>query len=78
MGHTSHVCPDSKRPLEQIHAMDADDASEESDASSVIILAQTTAMPPAHSKPAINKDFVLLDSQSTVNLFSNPSHVTNI
>ncbi|KAL3821708.1 hypothetical protein ACHAXA_003266 [Cyclostephanos tholiformis] len=34
MGHTSHVCPDSKRPLEQIHAMDADDASEESDASS--------------------------------------------
>ena len=56
--------------------MDADDASDASDASSVIILTQSLAEP--NKKQPINKDYVLLDSQLTVNLFSNPSHVTNI
>ena len=78
MGHTSLVCPYSKRPPDQIHAMDADDASEASNESSVIILAQLSDEPIAQNQQPINKDFVLLDSQSTVNLFSNPSHVTNI
>ncbi len=75
IGHTSLVCPNSKCPPEQIHAMDANDASDASDASSVIILAQSGDEP---SKQPIDKNFVLLNSQLTVNLFSNPSHVTNI
>jgi hypothetical protein len=78
LGHTSLVCPDSKLPPEQIHAMDNDDASEASNELSVIILAQLLDEPIVPHKQTINKDFVLLDSQSTVNLFSNPSHVKNI
>jgi hypothetical protein len=58
--------------------MDADDASEASDESRVIILAQLSDWLPDKPSQPINKDFVLLDSQSTVNLFSNPQHVTNI
>jgi hypothetical protein len=78
LGHTSLVCPDNKLPPEQIHAMDNDDASEASNESIVIILAQLLDEPVVPHKQTINKDFVLLDSQSTVNLFSNPSHVKNI
>ncbi len=37
--HASVVCPDLALPPVQIHAMNADDASQTSDASSVIILA---------------------------------------
>jgi hypothetical protein len=51
---------------------DAYDASVASDASSVIILAQYGP----HS--SINLNFLLLDSQSSVNLFSNPHHVNNV
>jgi hypothetical protein len=58
--------------------MNVDDASQESDESSVIILAQLSDEPIEPTKQPINKDFVLLDSQSTVNLFSNPCHVRNI
>ena len=50
-----------------------DDASVCSDASSVIIIAQD------HSgRYIINPNFLLLNSQSTVNLFSNPAHVDNV
>jgi hypothetical protein len=90
LGHTSYVCPKLKPqtpPLAQIHAMaDIDDASEASNKSSVIILAQATdtantaqatyVSPP--DRRLIDSDFVLLDSQSTVDLFSNPKHVQNI
>jgi hypothetical protein len=62
-----------------MHALNADDASDDSDASSVLILAQvsdtTVEKPPPKS---INQDYLLLDSQSTVDLFSNPNHVANI
>ena len=75
IGHTSSVCPATKRPPDQIHAMDADDASDASDTSSIIILTQYGVDSPT---PLIDKNLVLLDSQSTVNLFSNPSCVTNI
>jgi hypothetical protein len=51
---------------------DVDDASIASDASSVIILAQQ-----ADQKP-IDPNFLLLNSQSTVNLFSNPQLVENV
>ncbi len=50
-----------------------DDASVCSDASSVIIIAQDHG-----GRSSIDPNFLLLDSQSTVNLFSNPTHVDNI
>jgi hypothetical protein len=72
LGHTSAVCPNTK-PLAQVHAMtESDDASEASDTSSVIILTQQTVRCP------INPNFLLLDSQSTVSLFSNPGHVNSV
>ena len=73
LGHTSFVCP-NKKPPAQVHAMttDADDASVPSDTSSVILIAQT------NTRTSIDPDFLLLDSQSTVNLFSNPDHVDNV
>ena len=78
LGHASSVCPDRKKfPPAQIHAMNADDASVASDEESVIILAQLDDTPPP-ARTAIDKDFLLLDSQSTVDLFSNPNHVANI
>jgi hypothetical protein len=77
--HASAVCPDNNNlPPAQIHAMDANDASKASDESSVIILAQLLDWSPDKPCQPINKDFVLLGSQSTVNLFSSPQHVTNI
>jgi hypothetical protein len=54
---------------------DIDDASDASEASSVIILMQ--AENSSNCQP-INPDFVLLDSQSTVDLFSNLKHVQYI
>jgi hypothetical protein len=73
LGHTLLVCPDSK-PLAQIHAMTAevDDVSVASTDFKVIILAQEGG----HS--SIDPNFLLLDSQSTVNLFSNPSFIDNV
>jgi hypothetical protein len=57
----------SKPPPDHIHAMaDVDNASEASDVSSVIILAQAES---SSNLQPINPDFVLLDSQSTVDLF---------
>ena len=50
-----------------------DDAFVCSDASSVIIIAQD----PGGSS-TIDPNFLLLNSQSTVNLFSNPTHVDNV
>ena len=50
-----------------------DDASVCSDASSVIIIAQDHG-----GCSSIDPDFLLFDSQSTVNLFSNPTHVYNV
>jgi hypothetical protein len=65
-----------------------DDASVASDEESVIVLAQAHTSPsdavPAYlmtqdvPAPAIDSDLVLLDSQSTVDLFTNPAHVHNI
>jgi hypothetical protein len=79
LGHTSHVCPElmqSKPPPDHIHAMaEIDDASEASEASSVIILAQAKNSSDRHP---INPYVVLLDSQSTVDLFSNLKHIQNI
>ena len=79
LGHTSAVCPDAKPPPRlpaQIHAMaDIDDASVDSDESSVIILTQHDN---GSEKVPINTNYLLLDSQSTVDLFTNPAHVTNI
>jgi hypothetical protein len=73
LGHTSVVCPNSKPP-EQVHGIsaDIDDASVACDASSVIILAQQGG------RGAIDPNYLLLDSQSTINLFSNPNHVDNV
>jgi hypothetical protein len=73
LGHTSAVCPDSKPP-EQVHTISAgiNDASVASDASSIIILAQQGG------QEAIDPNYLLLDSQSTINLFSNPNHVDNV
>ena len=94
MGHTSNVCPDTKPPA-QIHAITntKDDASDNSDESSVLILtqvhnnitisdtsdvllAQESTHPPR--RDTVTSDFVLLDSQSTVDLFTNPDLVNNI
>ncbi len=66
--------------------VDIDETSEASDKLSVIILAQATdnattahAMQASHPDcHPINSDFVPLDSQSMVDLFSNPKHVKNI
>jgi hypothetical protein len=70
LGHTFLVCPElmqSKPPPDHIHAMaDIDNASEASEALSVIILAQVENL--SYHQP-INPDFVLLNSQSTVDLF---------
>ena len=86
LGHMSSVCPDIKPPPAQIHAMTSghDDASDSSDDESVIILtqfddallAQTSDHTP--DRRQINSDLLLLDSQSTVHLFSRPEHVTDI
>ena len=51
---------------------ETDDTSVASDSSRVFILAQQ-----AYCKP-IDPNFLLLDSQSTVNLFSNPTLVHNV
>jgi hypothetical protein len=79
LGHTSLVCPEltqSKSPPDHIHAMaKIDNASKASDASSVIILAQAENL---RDHQPINPDFVLLNIQSTVDLFSNLKHVQNI
>ncbi len=73
LGHTSAVRPNSKPP-EQVHAISADvnDASVASDASSIIILAQQGG------RGAIDPNYLLLDIQSTINLFPNPNHVNNV
>jgi hypothetical protein len=74
-----------KRTPAQIHAMNAvDDASEASEDESVIILTQVHndsekyVLTQKVARKTINSDLVLLDSQSTVNLFTNPEHVCNI
>ena len=69
----------------------ADDASIASDEESLIILAQVAVPDTASASEEIimtqkdtadchpiNSNLILLDSQSAVNLFSNPNHVTNI
>jgi hypothetical protein len=65
------MCPDTKPPA-QVHEMmvDADNPSIASDTSSIIILAQD------EGRSSIGPNFLFLDSQSTVYLFSNPKHVT--
>ena len=87
-GHISQYCPTKAKetPPAQIRAMNAvDDASEASEDESVIILTQvhnySDEYVPTQKEAAqktINSDLVLLDSQSTVNLFTNPEHVRNI
>ena len=88
LGHTSSICSNSKPPA-QIHAMlAADDVSVASDKESIIILVQVHTYPIgadldyvlAQDVPGstINSDLVLLDSQSTVDLFTNPEHVQTI
>jgi len=80
LGHTSFVCPKNKPPA-QVHAQttDLDDASVASDTSSVIILTQTLlAQSDTNKRHTIDPDLLLLDSQSTVNLFSNPDLVDNV
>jgi hypothetical protein len=77
--HTSLVCPElmqSKAPPDQIHAMvDINDAFEASDALSMIILAQAEIL---SDRQPINPEFILIDSQLTVDLFANLKHVQNI
>jgi hypothetical protein len=67
------VCAES-RPPEQVHTIGAkvDNAPVASDAFSVIVLAQQDGW------GAINPDYLLLDSQSTINLFANPNHADNV
>ena len=82
LGHISSVCPNYKPPA-QIHAMtNADDASQSSDGDSVLILAQiaesNVLFAQETDRKRIGSDLVLLDSQSTVDLFSNPSLVNHI
>ncbi len=61
-----------------------DDASETSEDESVIILTQIHnyseeyVLTQKAARKTINSDLVLLDSRSTVNLFTNPEHVRNI
>jgi hypothetical protein len=70
--HVYAVCLESKPPA-QVHAMtETDDASVASDSSSIFILAQQNNRKP------IDPDFLLLDSRSMVNLFSNPNLANNI
>ncbi len=73
LGHTLAVCPKSKPP-KQVHTINAnvDNASVASNTSSIIILAQQGR------RGSIDPNFLLLDSQSTINLFSNPNHVDNV
>jgi hypothetical protein len=73
LGHTSAVCPEAKPPA-QVHAMSVDknDASIASDASSVITLTQKMG------RSSIPPKYLLIDSQSTTNLFSNPEHANNV
>jgi hypothetical protein len=54
---------------------DINDTSEMSNALSVFILAQMEAL---DDRRPINSDFVLLDSQSAVDFFSNLKNVQNI
>jgi hypothetical protein len=65
LGHTSAVCPDAKPPARlpaQIHAMaDIDDASVDSNESSVIILTQHDH---GGAKVPINTNYLLLDTQT--------------
>jgi hypothetical protein len=58
-----------------------DDASEASEDESIIILSQVheeIVLTQDAARKTINFDLVLLDSQSTVNLFTNSDHVRNI
>ena len=60
-----------------------DDASDASNEESVIILTQIDETVLVQDDSAakchpINSDLVLLDSQSTMDLFSNPDHIINI
>jgi hypothetical protein len=64
-GHAFVVCPDLALPPVQIHSMNAGNASQTSDASSVFILAQLLDQTIERNNQPINKDFVLLNSQST-------------
>jgi hypothetical protein len=72
IGHMSAFFP-NKKPPDQITAMtDIDNTSIASNKESTVILAQQDDHKP------VNPNYVLLYSQSTVHLFSNPSHVQNI
>jgi hypothetical protein len=83
-GHISQYCPKKEKetPPAQIHAMNAvDDASEASEDESVIIPTQAHkeyVLTQKVARKTINSILVLLDSQLTVNLFTNPKHVRNI
>jgi len=83
-GHISMYCPKNKKetPPAQIHDMNAvDDASEESEDESVIILTQAHeeyVLTQKAARKMVNSNLVLLNSQLTVNLFTNPKHVRNI
>jgi len=88
LGHISSVCLDLKPLPVQIHAMTGhDDASKSTDDKSIPILTQydmatshgdtVFAQDSSPGNPIIS-DLVLLDSQSTVDLFSYPELVNNI
>ena len=78
LGHTSFVCPN--KPPAQVHVQtaDLDDASVTSDTSSVILLTQTILARSDNTRKTIDPNLLLLDSQSTVNLFSNSDLVDNV